>query len=72
MNKSTDTQETGKAAAPVDSPPTLDELRDKYEKRERPSRFHKTMCAECGSMVTNQAMGRKAHMLMHKRKASHE
>lgn len=52
-------------------PPTLDELRqmrDRGEFGHRPSRFHKTACPHCGALVTNQAMGRKAHLRMHKRK----
>jgi len=52
-------------------PPTLDELRQMLERGEfghTPSRFHKSACPVCGALVTNQAMGRKAHLRMHKRK----
>lgn len=49
--------------------PTLDELKKAYEQSKlRISRFHKSSCPKCGDMVTNQAMGRKAHMRMHLRK----
>lgn len=51
--------------------PTLDELRSLRDRGffgHSPSRFHKSPCPKCGAMVTNQAMGRKAHMNMHKRK----
>lgn len=48
--------------------PTLDELRRDYElEQEGRSRFHKSICPACGALVTNQAMGRKAHLRMHKR-----
>ena len=51
--------------------PTLDELRAAHEKeQEGRSRFHKSICPTCGALVTNQAMGRKAHMRMHKREAT--
>jgi hypothetical protein len=48
---------------------TLDELRLQYERGQyaRPSRFHKSICPKCGALITNQAMGRKAHMEAHKR-----
>lgn len=47
--------------------PTLDELRGQYEQeQEGRSRFHKSICPVCGALVTNQAMGRKAHLRMHK------
>ena len=50
------------------NPPTLEELRREYErKRERTSRFHKSPCPVCGIPVTNQAMGRKAHIRAHKK-----
>lgn len=54
-------------------PPTLDELRQLFEKGafgHVPSRFHKSLCPHCGVLITNNAMGRKAHMRMHKRKAA--
>jgi len=51
-----------------DKPPTLEELRKIVEQMKRPSRFHKSACPKCGAMVTNQAMGRKAHRMMHIRK----
>jgi hypothetical protein len=58
---------------PIGNYPTLDELRAEYEKRqEEMSRFHKHHCPVCGMLLTNQAMGRKAHMQMHKRQKSKE
>jgi hypothetical protein len=51
--------------------PTLEELRRQHElEQEGHSRFHKSICPVCGALVTNQAMGRKAHLLMHKRLAA--
>jgi hypothetical protein len=58
---------------PIDNYPTLDELRLEYEKRqEEMSRFHKHHCPVCGVLITNQAMGRKSHMAMHKRQKKQE
>ena len=48
--------------------PTLEELRRSYEQeQEARGRFHKHICPVCGALVTNQAMGRAAHIRMHKR-----
>jgi len=49
---------------------TLEELRRDYEHARaigKASRFHKSICPKCGELVTNQAMGRAAHMRMHER-----
>lgn len=52
----------------MNQPPTLDEFKREYEKKqEGRSRFHKSICHVCGALVTNQAMGRKSHLRMHKR-----
>ena len=45
---------------------TLEQLRTSFLTRRR-SRFHKSPCPHCGEPITNQAMGRKAHVDAHKR-----
>lgn len=52
---------------------TLEELRRKHEAdKANRSRFHKTNCRYCGKPVTNQAMGRKAHMAACKQKMAED
>lgn len=52
--------------------PDVDEWRKMFRPVQRKSRFHESMCAKCGKLVTNQAMGRKAHMDAHKRAEAKE
>lgn len=56
-----------------DRPLTIAEMREFRDSGDlHKSRFHKSVCAKCGNLVTNQAMGRKAHMDAHKRAEAKE
>lgn len=53
----------------IDKPLTLDDLRKMRDAGDfgHVSRFRKSQCPKCGALITNQAMGRKAHMMAHKK-----